>query len=245
MVEKCEKDKEIIDFIMPHTALHYIVDGYGYFNGKKLGAGNFFCAVENEKACYYPDKNDPWTYIFFDLKGDDIKDVVKAYKFSCENSCGEFTGLDNVKSILKLYNDFVKSGNDEVIFKNSIANLLLSLHCDKHEEVISAAEINAQKIKDYLDLNYNKKINMQSVASEFYLSRAYVRNIFFKKFGLSPKQYLQKVRMKRAAELLVDTNFSVYEIAISVGYNDQLAFSREFSKFYSVSPSNYRKQYVN
>lgn len=241
MLEKCSKNKEKIDFIMPHTALHYIVDGYGYFNGVRLGKGDYFCAVENEKACYYPDKCDPWTYIFFDLKGSGIKDVVNDFKFLSENSCGKFQSSEKVFDILNLYKNFSKTNEDTKLFRTSIANLLLSLNLNTQRAEISVVDSNVKKIKEYIDLNFNKKISMDLIARELYISRAYARNIFFAKMGVSPKQYLQSIRMEKSARLLVDTAFSIGEIAIAVGYADQLAFSREFKKCYSVSPLNYRK----
>ena len=57
---------------------------------------------------------------------------------------------------------------------------------------------------------------------------------------MSPKQYLLNKRLTRAKELLKETNASVFEIANSVGYDDQLYFSRIFKKHIGISPTEYK-----
>lgn len=59
---------------------------------------------------------------------------------------------------------------------------------------------------------------------------------------MSPKQYLQQLRMEKAAELLTNTTYKVSLISSSVGYDDQLAFSKNFKHFYGISPLKYREE---
>ena len=82
---------------------------------------------------------------------------------------------------------------------------------------------------------------MEDIASDLFLSRGYIRNVFFEKVGMSPKAYLQSVRFDAACSLLKTTNYTVAEIARSVGYDDQLNFSKLFKNKYGISPSEYRK----
>lgn len=96
------------------------------------------------------------------------------------------------------------------------------------------------EIKTYLDLNFHKKISIDELANQFFLSRAYIRNIFYEYLKMSPKQYLQNLRMNKAAELIANTSYKVSLISISVGYADQLAFSKAFKQFFGVSPLKYR-----
>ncbi|WP_259317106.1 MULTISPECIES: helix-turn-helix transcriptional regulator [Megamonas] len=72
----------------------------------------------------------------------------------------------------------------------------------------------------------------------------YLTRIFHEKFHLSPKQYIMQLKLKKARSLLITTELSISIIASSLGFDDQLAFSRTFKKEFSISPSMYRKYYA-
>ena len=80
---------------------------------------------------------------------------------------------------------------------------------------------------------------MQSIADGVGLERTYFSSLFKKRTGLSPKQYLLKVRMEQAATFLKEYGYSVSVTALSVGYSDVYIFSKMFKQFYGVSPSKY------
>ncbi|MNL58409.1 Arabinose operon regulatory protein [compost metagenome] len=69
--------------------------------------------------------------------------------------------------------------------------------------------------------------------------RAHLSKAFKQKTGLSPKQYLLKMRLDKAKSLLTGT-LTIDQVASSVGFNDALYFSRQFRKFSGMSPSEYR-----
>ena len=76
----------------------------------------------------------------------------------------------------------------------------------------------------------------QTYASE----RTYFSNIFTKKMGCSPKQFLMKYRMEQAQKLL-SRGYSVTTTAISVGYSDVYTFSKMFKQQFGQSPSRYQE----
>ncbi len=240
--EECTYDKPKIDLVMPRTALHYITDGYGYFNGIKLGKGDFFCAVENQKVCYYPDRKIMWKYYYFDLSGDDIGEIIDKYGFLNDNAYGKFNFLEEIKELKKLFKIYDRKNIQNEAFLNNLALTLLSLHNDYLNKCanLTFTSMRVKKIKEYMERNFNKKITVEDISKSFFLSRAYFRNIFFKSEGISPKKYLQKLRMEKAAELLENTDYKVSEISVSVGYDDQLAFSKAFKGYFGVSPVSYR-----
>ena len=65
---------------------------------------------------------------------------------------------------------------------------------------------------------------------------------FHEKFGISPKRYLMELKLKKACRLLTTTTLPIVMISGSLGFDDQLAFSRIFRKEYGESPSDYRKK---
>ena len=70
-------------------------------------------------------------------------------------------------------------------------------------------------------------------------------NIFKQNLNLAPKEYLLQYRMDKAKEFLEETTDPIQDIALSVGYNDALAFSEMFRHIVGVSPSQYRKSFMN
>ena len=71
------------------------------------------------------------------------------------------------------------------------------------------------------------------------------RTVFFRKVkgvtGFTPNEYIRVMRLKKAAEMLAEGEYTVNDTAYSVGYNDPLYFSRCFKQQFGVSPSAYLK----
>lgn len=100
-----------------------------------------------------------------------------------------------------------------------------------------------KRIINYLNENYEHKISLDQIAHNMYLSPVYISKIFKEETGESPINYLIKIRLERAREILEDTeSSSVKSIANQVGYEDVYHFSKLFKKYYGVSPLNYKKQ---
>ena len=70
-----------------------------------------------------------------------------------------------------------------------------------------------------------------------HVSASSLQRAFLKRFGLSPKQYLDKLRMSRAMELLAEGGHTVREIALGCGYSDEKYFARAFKRKHGHPPS--------
>lgn len=92
----------------------------------------------------------------------------------------------------------------------------------------------------YIHENYSRKISLASVAEHVGLSSGYLCRIFKEETGVSINAYINNLRMTHAGELLADKNSYIKEVAISVGFEDQLYFKRLFKRYYGVTPSEYR-----
>ncbi|MBS6395768.1 MAG: response regulator [Clostridiales bacterium] len=92
----------------------------------------------------------------------------------------------------------------------------------------------------YIQNNYNRKISLASVAEHVGLSSGYLCRIFKEETSISINSYINNLRMTKAGELLKDKNSYIKEVAISVGFEDQLYFSRLFKRYYGATPSEYR-----
>lgn len=96
----------------------------------------------------------------------------------------------------------------------------------------------------FINENYNKDINLSFVSNKFNLSYSYFSRIFKMYVGISFTQYLLKVRMERAKELLVSSpNLKIKEVAAMVGYDyDNVQnFTRAFKNYFGRSPQYYKE----
>jgi len=74
------------------------------------------------------------------------------------------------------------------------------------------------------------------------LSDSHLRALFHKYLGITPMEYVQKIRISHARELLVSTSTSMAEIAQQVGFTDQSQLGKIFKRETSMTPLQYRKK---
>ncbi|AOZ93088.1 response regulator transcription factor [Paenibacillus crassostreae] len=97
-------------------------------------------------------------------------------------------------------------------------------------------------IKDYIDGHYFEDFKVSSFTEKYFLSREYIMKLFKQQYGYGIHEYVQKVRMDKAKELLLESNLKILEISEMLGYKDKNYFSKAFRNYYSISPTEYRMQ---
>ena len=97
------------------------------------------------------------------------------------------------------------------------------------------------KITKYLERQYSEPISLKSVSAHFNISERSLSRMFQSRLQISFLQYLKTLRMIKAIEMLLKTNKSIHEIAISVGYDTLGSFSNTFFSFTRSRPSDFRK----
>lgn len=96
----------------------------------------------------------------------------------------------------------------------------------------------------YLHSNYSKSITISELADLAGLCASRYIYVFKKITGTTPKEYLIKFRLQKAKELMRDTNLTLRQISLIVGFEDQLYFSRVFRKYEGVCPSMMKQSFV-
>jgi len=100
----------------------------------------------------------------------------------------------------------------------------------------------AEKAKQLIDEKYSDpEFNIELLTQMLYTSPSTLRRAFSDRFGISPKQYIMKVRLDTSAMLLSQDFLSVLEASKKSGFNDEHYFSRIFKKRYGKSPSHFNK----
>lgn len=98
---------------------------------------------------------------------------------------------------------------------------------------------------NYIHKNYKEVITMAQLADLLGCSVSYMHRLFKAEIGKSPNDYIMGIRLEQASQLLLTSQLSVGEIALSTGYPDMYYFSRLFKKHFGVSPLHFRERRID
>lgn len=101
-----------------------------------------------------------------------------------------------------------------------------------------------RKAIKYTENHYNENLNLDMIANHLDLNKCYFCNLFKKETGKTYSQFLNEVRIEKSKHLLLNTNLSVLEVALSVGYNNQNYYNMAFKKITDSTPLKYRNKAI-
>ncbi|GIP11253.1 hypothetical protein J1TS5_34230 [Paenibacillus macerans] len=98
------------------------------------------------------------------------------------------------------------------------------------------------ELKSYIEENFeNPDLSLKHLSDRFHISAKYASYLFKEEFNLKFVDFIVKLRMERAQELLAETNETIQNISIRVGYANSITFGRVFKRIVGVTPGDYRK----
>ncbi len=153
----------------------------------------------------------------------DVKHLEEA-KYAYFKSIGETT---HASEAIKLLQSFIAKA-DEVIQKRGTAG----------------SNANMTQLLHFIREHYAEPLSLTELAKHFHFNPSYLSSYFtsHNKEGFS--EYLNRIRVEKAADLLRHDPASISEISGMVGYSDHSYFTKVFKKLTGLSPSHYRKQYM-
>ncbi len=162
----------------------------------------------------------------------------------------DYSLLENMKNIINEFHQ--KDEGYELVIKGLSFLVLTTLLRKYTKTVQNQLELDLQyrrlkQIKPaitYMENNMCEKITLKQLAEVTSLSTSHFTRIFKTVSRLSPMDYLNQMRVQKAAHLLLKTDKTIMEIAMDIGFNDSNYFSRFFKKCRNVTPSEFRKKYV-
>ncbi len=95
---------------------------------------------------------------------------------------------------------------------------------------------------NYMEANYHRELTVEEIANACQLNRTYFSKLFKARKGCPPQEFLIRLRLSKAADLLRTTTASIGDICASCGYPNQLYFSQAFKQHYGLSPREWRAQ---
>ena len=97
-------------------------------------------------------------------------------------------------------------------------------------------------VESDIEKNYAQNLTLKEMGKKYFINAAYLGQIFKKQYGESFKDYLNKVRIKNAEELLMHTDIKIVDVAERVGYRDVDYFIDKFISLKGCTPAKFRKQ---
>ncbi|MGI6123460.1 MAG: helix-turn-helix transcriptional regulator [Acetivibrionales bacterium] len=97
-----------------------------------------------------------------------------------------------------------------------------------------------REVNTYLHENFNKNITLQSLADYVHVNSSYLSRLFKKETGMSIIDTLNKLRIEKAKQLLMNPKNKIFEVASEVGIDDPTYFTHVFVKYAGISPKEYR-----
>lgn len=247
--EECSPGYSYGPRVRSYHVIHFILSGKGALHINQhvfeCHEGDVFVIPAGKVSFYQASSTDPWSYAWLNFLGINSEMYVSQLMASTDDIYVLHNiEMEKYKSSIFEILSILDNNTSSYFLANSILLRIMShLYNDVRFEEKNWGKISiADEIKFYLDMKYSEKIKLQDVAKKFGIHPNYMTRIFHEKYGISPKQYLIDVKLKKASRLLTTTELSVSVIASSLGFDDQLAFSKVFKKEFSVSPSEFRKQ---
>jgi AraC-like DNA-binding protein len=233
--------------------LLYIIDGTGWYRQPGgpdyiAEAGSVLFFKPNEYQNIRCEEKNPWVLYGMHFSGKFLDRVVENSNLA--NRAGNLFHIGVNNELIALFEALVReialdaSGNFATVIGLAI-QILGETDKALHENArrMQSNYMSSEKINraiQYMNLNYNRKLNLNDIAAEagYSVSRfVYLFKLYFK---MSPIDFLLNERIEKAKKIIGITSLGIAEIGYSVGFSDQLYFSKAFKKRVGMSPKNYR-----
>lgn len=213
------------------------INNYPYQSEKKI----FAKIIDKNEKLAIKEFNQIYNYLLKEDKNnlEQIKSFLKRFLVFLNRRLMEY--YDKNKSFLEMQKiekeiNLIKKINIlKIYFENIIKKLINNLSGDVKEEKIEIIEM----VKEYIQKNYSKDINLEDLADYIAFSKYYLSKLFKEVEGINYKDYLIKVRMEEAKKRLRNGD-KIKVVACEVGYSDRNYFSRAFKKYTGISPGKFQ-----
>ena len=208
----------------------------GYFDGKKISEGEGFFLSKNTMHEYHSSKNNPWSYFWVILNGENADNFINKLIIIDKNGIFKYNFISELRNFTKTFFD-----TDKTISQlKAMGIFLLLMSCNEEERIIGGNKY-VKEAKKYMECNLYRNLSIVEIANFLHISDRYLYNLFIEYEGISPKEYLMRLKTNYALKYLNEGKMNITEIATSLGFSDVFAFSRFFKKRNDVSPKEYKE----
>lgn len=227
-------------------AVAYIADGSGTYqvNGgpvQKIKKGTIFFIWPGTLFSYGPDENASWEEYYLNFEGNRIQEWVEQQfirKGEASQIGADRLWVQKIETIASLLESGIPANGDRaaLLFESLLFEFALmyeqSLNHSKADKMMHIIEDLNHRIYDPIDADM--------IAKRLHISVSTLRRLVRANTGYPLNEYLHRLKISEAKKLLINTDATVKEVALTLRYEDVYYFSRLFKKFAGVPPKMIR-----
>ena len=255
--EQCAPLHSFGPFIRNHYLFHYVISGRGSLDATaedgvttrryELQAGQGFLICPGLINTYFADENDPWKYVWVEFDGLRASESLRYAGLTAAQPiyrADDETQSNRVRDLMLYIAEHSEASTIHLI---GYLYLFVDALMQSSSTRVSAQEnqlkdFYIQEAVNYIEQNYQRNLTVEEVADACRLNRSYFSKLFKENVGCPPQEFVIRVRLAKAAELMCSSNAPISEIAVRCGYSNQFHFSRAFKKHYGIPPQKWRAQ---
>ena len=230
-----------------YHVFHYVLSGKGklYIKGKcyECGAGDLIY-MGTKASCYYEaDEKDPWEYKWVGFDGMRAEAVLENTVFSVANPVVH--GVNRAEAEGHLDAIFQSYQTERASNLKAVGRLYLffawlveNFPSEKPPEAMTSEERFYSMLR-YAHLHYKDGLKVSQIANALGYDRTYVYKTFMKYLNMSPSEYVETLRLKRACELIRSRKYPLSQVAAKVGFDNYAWFFTVFKRSCHMSPQQY------
>ena len=254
--EQCEPLHSFGPFIRNHYLFHYVISGRGTLDTVMpdgttqryhLEGGQGFLISPGQINTYSADQAQPWKYVWLEFDGLMVTEYLNEAGLCALQPVYQPESMEQAEQVRDLMLYIADHSDASLLRLVGLVCLLLdaliqSSSTRKKTHPVQLRDFYVQEAASYMEQHYQHNITIEEIANACRLNRSYLSKLFKEKKGYPPQEYLIRLRLSKAADLLRTTPMSVGDIAASCGYPNQLHFSRAFKQRYGVPPREWRSE---
>lgn len=231
--------------------IHFCVAGAGTYITENqeypLHRNQGFLITPNSTIMHLSDPSNPWSLYWVGFSGEKIGAMLKQANLDESHLTFSYDKDDFIQNCIEnIYNNIRKPTICHITLMGHLLLLIGKLSEMNQEDNDGIITLNHfEKAARYIKLNIRSQINISDLAHEHNVDTSQLYRSFIKHSGMSPKQYLEKAKMKKACDMITKTDLSFHEISEFLGYEYDTHFYKSFKKQIGMRPTEYKKTFKN
>lgn len=242
--------KRSADPAHPFVVFQYTLDGWGYYedaNGRKrIEPRSLFTAIVPSDHRYYrPRASSRWLVLWAVVHHPYIVQRIAERRHGCEPFFPIEPGHPLLLRLVELFEGHCAGTTyDIVTHEQSLFALLWEYEraALRVQSTQPQRENLLDEVRQQIIVQLHRPLDVNELAERHGLSRSYFSSYFRSISGVSPAQYVQRVRLEEAANRLLHSNLTIEEIAQETGFATATHFCRVFRSRFHLSPGEFRRQ---
>ncbi len=228
----------------------YISKGKGIFESEStkkraIAKGQIMILFPGQWHSYQPLKDIGWNEYYIGFEGSIIDSIINKSFISSQN---QVLDVGTSEELVNLFSTAIRVAKEDkksaqqylagIVFH--ILGMILALSQNKNYEARESTQV-IERAKIIMGENIHKDIDVKEIASKLGTSYSWFRKFFKEYTGYAPAQYFQELKLRKAKELLTETNLPIKEIAYELNFSSIEYFLSFFKQRVNITPSEYRK----